>query len=75
MNSLKDTMTRLCSQDAAAMVGGKYDLVLIAAQRVRELRRGSPSEIAGSGRNPITTALREIEDGKVGREYLLKIRR
>lgn len=65
-------MARITSQKAAEMVGNKFDLVLIASARARELKRGDmPRVICNNG--PLVTALREIEEGKVGREYLSKV--
>jgi DNA-directed RNA polymerase omega subunit len=46
----------------------KYELVLVATARARELKKENHS-VAKSN---ILTALEEIEDGKVGREYLHK---
>lgn len=64
-------MARISSELAARAVGSKYDLILIAARRARELNRGwRPTVSCDNG--PVVTALREIEEGKVGREYLLK---
>ena len=63
-------MARISSEEAAAKVG-RYDLVLIGSRRARELNRGwSPTVPAGNG--PVVTAIREIEAGNIGRDYLLK---
>ena len=56
-----------------AAVGNRFDLVLIAAVRVRELRRGHAKQVNGTNSATIT-ALQEIEAGKIGREYLKKVR-
>lgn len=64
-------MARITSESASKAVGSKYDLVLIASRRVRELRHGYAPMVEPHA-NEIITALREIEEGKVGREYLLK---
>ncbi len=61
----------LTSQEAVAAVGNRYDLVLIASQRVRELVRGY-RPLVESRHGPILTALKEIEQGKIDRKYLLK---
>jgi DNA-directed RNA polymerase subunit omega len=64
-------MARLTSEIAAQKVGSKYDLILIAARRARELNRGWKPLLPSQ--NGITvTALREIEAGLIGREYLAK---
>ena len=65
-------MARITSEEASRAVKSKYDLVLIAARRVRELRNGHAPQITDTHRSEIITALREIEQGKVGRDYLLK---
>ena len=66
-------MARLTSERAAAAVGNKYDLVLIAARRARELKRGW-RPLVQCNNDVLVTALREIEEGKIGRDYLLKPR-
>ena len=66
-------MARISSQDAAKAVGCSYDLVLIAAVRVRELKRGHQPKIKTED-GPVVTALTEIEQKLVGREYLKKVR-
>jgi DNA-directed RNA polymerase subunit omega len=66
-------MARLTSELAAKAVGNKYDLVLIAARRVRELKRGWHPLVTCKNDLPVT-ALREIEAGLIGRDYLLKPR-
>ena len=65
-------MARITSEEASRQVGSKYDLILIASRRVRELRNGFAPEITNPHDSAIITALREIEQGKVGRDYLLK---
>ena len=65
-------MARITSEEASRQVGSKYDLILIASRRVRELRSGHAPEIANPHRSAVITALREIEQGKIGRDYLLK---
>jgi DNA-directed RNA polymerase subunit omega len=66
-------MARLTSELAAAAVGNKYDLVLIASRRARELKRGWRPLVNCNNDIPVT-ALREIEAGLIGRDYLLKPR-
>jgi DNA-directed RNA polymerase subunit omega len=66
-------MARITSQAAAQAAGGLFDLVLIASVRVRELKNGHlPKVTCNNG--PAVTALREIEEGKIGREYLKKVK-
>lgn len=65
-------MARITSQKAAEMVVNRYDLVLIASARARELKRGHAAKVTCNN-GPAVTALREIEEGLVGREYLKKV--
>ena len=53
--------------------GNRFDLVLVAAQRARELKRGHRKLTSGSDGH-IITALKEIEEGHVGLELLRKIK-
>ena len=63
-------MARITSEVAASKVG-RYDLILIGARRARELNRGWRQRV-DSKNGIVVTALREIEQGLIGREYLLK---
>jgi DNA-directed RNA polymerase subunit K/omega len=67
-------MSRNTSQKAAAAVGGLFNLVLVASARVRELKNGhAPKVKMAAGSGVISTALKEIEEGHIGPEYLKKI--
>lgn len=65
-------MARISSEKAVEQVGNRYDLVLIASHRVRELRKGHRPKL-DTKHGPILTALTEIEEGKVGKDYLKRI--
>ena len=54
-------------------IGNRFNLVLAAAQRARELKRGYRKLTTGSDGH-IITALKEIEEGHVGLELLRKIK-
>lgn len=60
---------RYTSQLAAKKAGGLYDMVLMACARARELKKHRSADTA---RSLITTAIADVEDGKVGRDYLIK---
>ena len=66
-------MARITSQKAALQIGNQFDMVFIAAARARELRRGKKSTLVTDDKASVL-ALREIEEGLVGREYLRKLR-
>lgn len=66
-------MARISSEKAVEKIGNRFDLILIASQRVRELRGDhSPKVVTKEG--PIVTALTEIEEGLIGKEYLKRIK-
>ena len=65
---------RYTSQDAVEMIGNRYELVLIASIRARELKRGY-KPLIDTNNKPIVTALNEIEQGKIGIEYLKKVKK
>jgi DNA-directed RNA polymerase subunit omega len=68
-------MARITSQAAVEQIGNRYDLVLIASMRARELRKGHQPMATKKG-GPIVTSLREIEEGKInGVEYLERLRK
>ncbi len=58
-------------QKAAEVIGGRYDAVLIAANRIRELNRGDAPKIERRYGVRVT-ALQEIEAGLVGYELFGK---
>lgn len=66
-------MPRISSEKAAQMIGNRYDLILVAAARVRELRKGHRPKL-DTKHGPVLTALTEIEEGLVNNDYLKRIR-
>ena len=67
-------MARYTSQAAVAAIGNRYDLVLAASQRARELKNGSMPKVEGKDASFNVTALREIEQGKYTfQDYLNKL--
>ena len=71
MNALLERTAGLTSQAAALAIGSRYNLVLIASRRMRELMRGD-APLVPTRFGPAVTALLEIEAGKVTRDYLYK---
>jgi DNA-directed RNA polymerase subunit K/omega len=58
------------------MVGGsKFDLILIAAARARELAQIHRAGDDVASLHAPVTALLDVQKGLVGREYLLKVRK
>lgn len=64
-------MARISSETAALTIGNRYDMILIGARRARELSRGWRPKVDAKN-DVVVTALREIEQGHIGKEYLLK---
>jgi DNA-directed RNA polymerase subunit omega len=62
----------LTSEHAVDALGNRYDLVLVASQRARELRRGHAPKIV-TKYGAMVTAILEIEEGLVGNDYLHRI--
>lgn len=72
---MSESRARYSSQEAVNMIGNRFEMVLIAAARVRELKRGHKPKIDVPKKvGPTVTALMEIEKGLVGREYLKQVR-
>lgn len=66
-------MSRTISQSTVDKIGNRFDLILIAALRAREIGKSSQGEITKPGTN-IARAIEEIGQGKIGREYLDKLK-
>ena len=49
-------------------VDSKYTLVVVAAKRARAIMEEQPSDSLGKGIKPVSLALDEIADGKLGFE-------
>jgi DNA-directed RNA polymerase subunit omega len=72
---MSESRARYTSQEAADMIGNRFEMVLIACARVRELKRGHKSKLdKPTSAGPSVVALMEIEKGLVGREYLKQLR-
>ena len=69
----KDIRVQNDTDKCVANIGNRFDLVLVASHRVREIRRGAIPKMATTS-TPCVAALEEIELGLVGREYLKKIK-
>lgn len=66
-------MARISSEEAVNKIGNRFDLIIVASQRVRELRRGYKSKVP-SKEGAVVTALTEIEQGFIGRDYLRRVK-
>ena len=64
-------MARITSEKAVEQVGNRYELVLIASRRARELKQGYAPHISTDDTATVK-AIREIEQGHIGQDYLYK---
>jgi DNA-directed RNA polymerase omega subunit len=76
MRKLSDSRgTLIDTEQCVKNVGtNRFDLVLIAASRSREIRRQHKESEKREHIFPIITALQEIQEGKIGKEYLSKVK-
>lgn len=54
--------------------GGRYNLVLIAAARAREIRRQNPDSHDREHLYSVVTALSDIQDQHIGADYIYRIK-
>ena len=71
--AIKKLTNTLDYEKCAKNAGGRFDMILIASMRARELRRGHAKKV-NTDNGPIVSALQEIELGYVDREYLKRIK-
>ncbi len=57
--------------DDCEKVAGRFDIILIAAKRARELRDGSPSAVSSAGHKAPVIALKEIAEGYLNKDGLV----
>lgn len=66
-------MARVTVEDAVAKVGNRFDLVLIAARRARQISQNSSKPLVDEENDkPTVIALREIEAGLIDEDFLNK---
>ncbi|MBT0727759.1 DNA-directed RNA polymerase subunit omega [Rosenbergiella australiborealis] len=64
-------MARVTVQDAVEQVGNRFDLVLVAARRARQLQVGGKDALVPEENDkPTVIALREIEEGLITNSIL-----
>lgn len=57
-------MARITVEDCLERIDNRFEIIHVAAERVRQLDKGSQRLVACKNQNAVT-ALREIADGKV----------
>jgi len=64
-------MARVTVQDAVEIVGNRFDLILLATKRARELATGGKEpKVEWDNDKPTVVALREIEEGLISKEIM-----
>lgn len=63
-------MARVTVEDCLAFVDNRFQLVLLASKRARQLARGTEPYLEWENDKPTVMALREIADGKISRDLL-----
>ena len=63
-------MARITIEDCLDKVNNHFELVLVAAQRARQLLHGWGTSLERENDKPAVVALREIAEGEVGKEVL-----
>ncbi len=65
-------MARITVEDCLENVDNRFELVMVATKRARDLSFGAEPQVAWEDDKPTVVALREIAEGYVDREYLNK---
>ncbi len=63
-------MARVTVEDSLENVDNRFDLVLIASKRARNISMGAEPMVTADNDKPTVIALREIADGLIGEEIL-----
>lgn len=64
-------MARVTVQDAVDEIGNRFDLVLVAARRARQIQsEGKTPLVPEENDKPTVIALREIEEGLINKRIL-----
>ncbi len=67
-------MARVTVEDCLEKVENRFQLVILAAKRVKQLYKGAHPLIESKNNRQVVTALREIAAGKIGFEVTKKPR-
>ena len=63
-------MARITVEDCVARIPNKFQLVLVAAKRARQLANGAEPLVPWENDKPTVVALREIAEGLIGEGIL-----
>jgi DNA-directed RNA polymerase subunit omega len=68
-------MARITVEDCLQVVENRFELVLMATKRARQLSKGAQALVESDNDKPTVTALREIASNKITQELLAQIDR
>jgi DNA-directed RNA polymerase subunit omega len=63
-------MARITVEDCVANIPNKFQLVLVAAKRARQLANGAEPMVEWENDKPTVVALREVAEGYITESYL-----
>ena len=66
-------MARLTVEDCLPLIGNRFDIVLVASRRARQLELGAEPLVDAEKDKPTVIALREIAAGLMNQEILDEI--
>jgi len=66
-------MARITVEDCIEKVGNRFELVLLATKRARQITRGSTPLVEVENDKPTVIALREIAADKIGPSFLTEV--
>ena len=58
-------MARVTVEDCIRYYPNRFEMVLLASRRARQLLQGMPPLIEGESHKPVVQALRELGDGRI----------
>lgn len=67
-------MARITVEDCLDKVENRFELVMVASKRARQIATGGKDPLVPEeGDKPTVLALREIAEGRINRELILKV--
>ena len=66
-------MARITVEDCVERISNRFELVLVATRRARQIAKGGDALVPELNDKPTVVALREIAEGKVGTSILDEI--
>jgi DNA-directed RNA polymerase subunit omega len=66
-------MARITVEECLSQIPNRFELTLTAAYRARQIANGATHLVEESKDKPTVVALREISEGKIGKDILNRI--